>query len=552
MRNIQVKAFANSDHAYIVWYCNENIANCIGFTIMKKENGESDALATPLNNRIPFAGEKFTPGDQQSSVEWPIQRFGWSDFSVKFGDKAQYMVIPMLMQNGELVKDENNASDWSSEVTISTGTIYQAYFNRGIIPSQFFARGLKEVAAQAHNPKVSIKSVIDGPDSPLRNLMGGTLATEMFSLLDGVIEDGSTIYCALYELNQQDLINKLCKLGNRAHVILANGTGKSHVDKGKSAAGDENSVARAALKKAKVNVFNRMVDTRKHFAHNKFMIFCDKNGKNPKKVWMGSTNWTANGLFAQVNNGVLVNDAEFATYYLNEWNQLKDAENAYPEELIEFNKNAFGTIPRVWFAPTPKLGDLADANNVINSAKEGVLFLMFNPGPRNTLFNTIENLQDSPRGMGLFIHGVLNQDPGGNKKPLIFFHKGKSISANWNDIIAQNIKANTSFWTKEPKEMVTIHSKVIVVDPFGSNPVLMTGSHNMGPKASGQNDDNLNFIFDGQIAMEYAANILSIYDHYRWRYSVLKKANKFKGLTKDINWMEEYKQDPNAKKFFHF
>ena len=30
-----------------------------------------------------------------------------------------------------------------------------------------------------------------------------------------------------------------------------------------------------------------------------------------------------------------------------------------------------------------------------------------------------------------------------------------------------------------------VHSKVVLVDPFGTHPVLLTGSHNLGPKASG-------------------------------------------------------------------
>jgi hypothetical protein len=67
-----------------------------------------------------------------------------------------------------------------------------------------------------------------------------------------------------------------------------------------------------------------------------------------------------------------------------------------------------------------------------------------------------------------------------------------------------------------------IHSKVVVVDPFGANPVVMTGSHNLGPKASGQNDDNL-VIVEGApgLAAAYAVNILGIYDQYKWRYNML-------------------------------
>jgi hypothetical protein len=39
-------------------------------------------------------------------------------------------------------------------------------------------------------------------------------------------------------------------------------------------------------------------------------------------------------------------------------------------------------------------------------------------------------------------------------------------------------------WREFTYNMVMIHCKVVVIDPFGKHPVLMTGSHNMGPKAS--------------------------------------------------------------------
>jgi phosphatidylserine/phosphatidylglycerophosphate/cardiolipin synthase-like enzyme len=29
--------------------------------------------------------------------------------------------------------------------------------------------------------------------------------------------------------------------------------------------------------------------------------------------------------------------------------------------------------------------------------------------------------------------------------------------------------------------LAIVHSKVVVIDPYGTNPVVMTGSHNMGP-----------------------------------------------------------------------
>ena len=145
--SIVIKVFANSDHTLIVWRSDVIIPNCAGFAIFKKSNNEPDALAAPLNNRIPFAGDTFTPGEQQPSTEWAIQRFSWSDFSVQQGDSVQYMIVPMLLLSGQLQKDAANISPWSNVVTAGTGTTYSAYFNRGIISSQFVANGLKNVRA---------------------------------------------------------------------------------------------------------------------------------------------------------------------------------------------------------------------------------------------------------------------------------------------------------------------------------------------------------------------------------------------------------------------
>jgi phosphatidylserine/phosphatidylglycerophosphate/cardiolipin synthase-like enzyme len=100
-----------------------------------------------------------------------------------------------------------------------------------------------------------------------------------------------------------------------------------------------------------------------------------------------------------------------------------------------------------------------------------------------------------------------------------------------------------------------VHSKTIVVDPFGPNPCVMTGSHNMGPKASGKNDDNL-MIIDGQpkLAEAYAVYIMGVYNQYRWRY-YQREAEKgqlpataatgdaaptWAGLEDDDTWQDKY------------
>jgi len=100
-----------------------------------------------------------------------------------------------------------------------------------------------------------------------------------------------------------------------------------------------------------------------------------------------------------------------------------------------------------------------------------------------------------------------------------------------------------------------VHSKCIVIDPFGAKPVVMTGSHNMGPKASGKNDDNL-LIVDGskKLAEAFAVYIMGVYNQYRWRY-YQREAEKgalpatdaeadgaptWAGLEDDADWQTKY------------
>lgn len=51
--------------------------------------------------------------------------------------------------------------------------------------------------------------------------------------------------------------------------------------------------------------------------HSKFLVFLDVNMK-PCKVWTGSYNFT-NGSFQSIENAVLINDAEIAKHYYDEF-----------------------------------------------------------------------------------------------------------------------------------------------------------------------------------------------------------------------------------------
>jgi phosphatidylserine/phosphatidylglycerophosphate/cardiolipin synthase-like enzyme len=51
--------------------------------------------------------------------------------------------------------------------------------------------------------------------------------------------------------------------------------------------------------------------------------------------------------------------------------------------------------------------------------------------------------------------------------------------------------------------------------------VVATGSHNLGHKASYNNDENLLIVAGHRtLAAAYTTHVLDIYDHFAWRYRV--------------------------------
>jgi len=80
----------------------------------------------------------------------------------------------------------------------------------------------------------------------------------------------------------------------------------------------------------------------------------------------------------------------------------------------------------------------------------------------------------------------------------------------------------------------------------------MTGSHNMGPKASGKNDDNLLMIENAPgLAAEYAVHIMGVYGHYKYRHNQKAGSNgrsaaqknqsaKWAGLQDNDTWQQGY------------
>ncbi|HET6171110.1 MAG TPA: phospholipase D-like domain-containing protein [Gaiellales bacterium] len=545
--------YANSDDALLLWATDVLDDTVHGFAVQRRlEPAGGGASATSwLDNFAPPGPQPFQGGQHQPSNLWPFRSFTWTDHSVSRGGVVSYRVAPVLSDPADPSKLRPpklaSASSWSKKRTIGakSTTPYETYFNRGFVISQFISRYL---AAQfpglaMEQALARFKDRIGKHDEDvIRAFLSGELRTTMLRLLADARAQGDEVHAALYELSDDELIKGLAALKAHAHVVLANGS--IQAAKGEPAAEarkrDQNADGRAALVKAGVDVeqTHRFVSPGA-LAHNKFLVF--SHAGIPERVWTGSTNWTPTGLCTQLNNGLLISDRAAATAYLAQWHALRDAHSSHPASLVNANALPHPVGPAghgdtVRFTRAPKKADLAELAAIVAGAGQGVLFLMFMPGGTGVLKNVRDLIQARP---ALLVRGVVSDLPLGRKDEQTGTTTKVSVTlidtageatvpaATTYDVVQPGgMRHPAAGWAAEVTRQqfkqgigfAIIHSKVLVVDPFGDDPVVVTGSHNFSPSASTGNDENFMVVRgDRALAEAYAVNVESAWRHYAAR-----------------------------------
>ncbi|GAB3790403.1 hypothetical protein GCM10028818_60480 [Spirosoma horti] len=562
---VNLKVYANEDDTLLFWSIPQPIAQCRGFAIERTTVDPQNKKTTDfLPNRMgfenqPVAGQAVSsqPVPLRPSTEWPFQRFSWTDHDANIGDTVSYRIIPIIRTNaGTLERIDAEASSWSPERTLGaklTGK-YKPFFNRGFVMSQFMTHYLKEQKLTLDQFKTRIR---DEDDKTIRRFLSGDLRVALLNELKTAQVKNGHIYAALFELNDDELIKAIMALGKRAHIVLSNGS----ITKGKTETmaqariRDENEEARKRLMATGVDVevekINRFLSPGA-LGHNKFMVRTDDQNE-PVTAWTGSTNWTTTGLCTQVNNGLLIEDTDVAKVYLDQWHQIKKAASGFPLEFVQQNnkpKQIGAAIPgqvraTVWFSRTQKQVDLTALRDEVLKAKQGILFLMFMPGATG-LFSTVTAQSARP---DLYVRGVVSELPNGrgdeSAADVNLIDKQTHIPLHLDIIEPEGIPNSIAFFAEEVSRkqflhdigFAIIHSKVVVIDPFSEDPVVITGSHNFSGNASSKNDENFIIVKgDKELAEAYAVNILGAYDHYRYRSFINDTAKPFNGIKDNDTW----------------
>jgi phosphatidylserine/phosphatidylglycerophosphate/cardiolipin synthase-like enzyme len=190
----------------------------------------------------------------------------------------------------------------------------------------------------------------------------------------------------------------------------------------------------------------------------------------------------------------------------------------------------------------------------IGKAKHGALFLLFNAGTPSIVEQINEKCREyKDKGKYFFVRGAISDSRTSEKFRTRVYND--SMLENPNTLITGvgGVPGDYAFWEKELAQMghAVIHDKILVLDPFSEKCTVITGSHNLGFKASFSNTENLCIIRDNKaVAAAYTAHIMDVVNHFNWRNKVseaekAKKAGKevkviYPHLDMDDRWQDKY------------
>jgi phosphatidylserine/phosphatidylglycerophosphate/cardiolipin synthase-like enzyme len=574
MRN--AVAFANNDVVTIAWSYGAKPEGCMGFALYRVD---SKGAETDLPSHAVFPGGTIKAG--QTTAQFPIQKFYWKDVYARLvGDQTgnytfHYKVVPLEGAPDALKPMASLPTLTTNEVTVSgvCSPSLTAIFNRGIISTQHVAEALAGDIS-----KNKLLPMIKDPSNQLRKALAGDITGTLTGFVARA-KIGGSIYAALYELTDVELVQALVGVGNKLNIVLANIVAKPTPDGAEEKPG-ENDDSETKLKASARSLLYREPPSG-HIVHNKFLIYVDASGV-AQAVLTGSCNWTDTGLCAQTNNSIVIQDEAVAARYMAYWRKLQADETAHEagnpfqdRPLRTFNgtgKNlnldqgadAPSTLTSYFSPNTPKQrskakgkaeafpADMKDLSSRVMAAKNAVLFLAFIPGtPSITEFAAaaqrankdlfVRGCVTSPDAAGNFEYDLKGTSPPKKQKGV----KSPPAPQDARVISAEALDDTIpEGWQKELLKagFAITHDKIVVIDPFADDCVVVTGSHNLGFQASYNNDENLVMIEGNKkLAMAYATHVLDVYDHFSWRWTVNQGTSADAHLkTNPGDWLDWY------------
>jgi phosphatidylserine/phosphatidylglycerophosphate/cardiolipin synthase-like enzyme len=459
-------------------------------------------------------------GTQVSTHEHPVQDFLWSDFTAKPQHDYVYKIVSV---SGEPKNLEYGAP---LEVEIRTeaeyGEKHSVFFNRGVIGSQAYARTFKNVAPDKLTGKKRDDAFV---------WLSRGLEEAMIEFIQRATTKSHALRAAVYEFDYEPLIHELGQAQERCKdvKIVYDARIPNITDKKKLATATKRvaDVKKALAANGLSDGATPRTSNAAYISHNKFIVLLH-NGK-PVSVWTGSTNFTESGVFGHSNVGHIVADDEIAKAYLKYWERLqkdpKVADIRRENETESPNIRGYppsGGVTTI-FSPRTNLAMLDWYGDPAMKSSKEVLCFTAAFGINKVLLKVLKARADHLRYIFLEKWAVTKAAAAAVQADLGADHYNQVAVGGYlsKDVLTEYIERR---WLVErsnalSKNIRFVHTKYLIIDPFGENPVVISGSANFSDASTKNNDENMLVIRgDKRVADIYVGEFMRLWRHHRFRY----------------------------------
>lgn len=474
-------------------------------------------------------------GEMFSTQRHPIQSFQWADYSASPGRDYTYEIVTLHGDPANL--DPRITVQIPITTETETGPTHSAFFNRGSVATQEYARRFEN-----RTPRVA------GPGA--YEWLSRGLLEALVAFLDRA-GPGWAIHGAVYEFQWPEALAAVRRAHERGATVKVLFDNIETYDRNGKPTGPWKK-NREAIAAANIGA---LCTGRGHgkLMHNKFFVL-SRDGQ-PKVVWTGSTNLTENGIFGHSNLGHIVEDETIAQAFLNYWCRLQqDPEIATPYRNANVTASPAPPVP--WhpgttavFSPRGTKLDALSWYADIAARAQDALFMTFAFGMHEK-FKAVYRKDDTVLRMALLETAgnnpaTLERDrldiQAIRNRPNVVLALGNRIVTNSFDRwLAELSRINPNvhvYW---------VHTKYMLVDPLSAMPTVVSGSANFSKASTDTNDENMLVIRgDRRIADIYLGEYLRLYTHYAFREAVKRYMKQTHARTA-ATWRPQFLLDDDS------
>ncbi|PYL58795.1 MAG: hypothetical protein DMF31_08365 [Verrucomicrobia bacterium] len=474
----------------------------LGFALRREDHTEGEKYWLSGYKTFASVEPSPPPGILYSTRQHPIQGFTWSDFSAKPEHDYTYEVVALRGTPASPQESERVTVDIRTES--EHGRTHHVHFNRGAAASQEYTRRFGDKRPEQVGP-AAFTWLSRGAAESIADFIGRAGGP------------GWGLRVCAYEFTDDKVLTALGAARDRGADVQV----LYHAENDPQKISNQKAIENFGLQ----NICQPRNAQGLTLSHNKTIVLTKAGAA--QAVLTGSTNFSVGGIYGHSNVVHVCEGDDVASQYLWLWNELKKNTPKSADAGVLVGKTPLPGDPLAKqitpiFSPRDSLEALDWYAQQAKGANDA-LFMTF-------AFGMNARFQDAYRTGNAKLRYALMETMSGptktkeqrlaNEAAIIELRKMKE---NKFAIGSRLGKGAFNHWLKEQLSGLNVHvrylhTKYMLVDPLGANPLVVSGSANFSEASTTDNDENMLIIRgNSRVADIYLGEFMRMYRHFAFR-----------------------------------